>query len=178
MENLSWLSYNNEKKIAHFSSVDAISILCFLKNRDFQITEMKGLKKNKEKDLLREGEERFWVKENHYVEISSLIEENEAENICSLIINLKNENGLYFSYGQLSVKLDDDSILKDCTIKILEQYGYYAGKIIWDIAVKEKYDIPIYFLLGMQEKDINNDDIKRMKIHAENVHKASNEDVI
>ena len=52
MENLSWLSYNNDKEIAHFSSVDAMIVLCFLKNRDFQITEMKGLKKNKEKNLL------------------------------------------------------------------------------------------------------------------------------
>ena len=38
MENLSLLPFNNDKKIAHFSSVDAMIILCFLKNRDFQIT--------------------------------------------------------------------------------------------------------------------------------------------
>ena len=175
MENLSWFSYNKEKKIVHLSSVDAMSILCLLKNRDFQITEMKGLKKKKEKDLLRKDEKRFWVNKDHYLEISSLIEENENENICSLIINFKNENGLHFSYGELWVKLDDYNILKECTIKILEQYGYFAGEIIWDIGRKEKYEIPIYFLLGMQEKDIKNDDIKKMKIHAENVHKSSNE---
>jgi hypothetical protein len=28
----------------------------------------------------------------------------------------------------------------------------------------------------MQEKDIKNDDIEKMKIHAENVHKVSNKD--
>ena len=170
MENLSWLSIDQENNIVHFTSVDAMSILCFLKNRDFQITEMIWLKKNKEKDLLNKTEERFWVNKNHYLEISNLIEENEFQNICSLIINFKNENGLQFTYGELWVKLDDYNTLKDCTIKILEQYGYFAGKIIWDIVSKKKYEIPIYFLLGMENNDIQLDDLKRMTIHAENVH--------
>ena len=38
------------------------------------------------------------------------------------------------------MKLPDCNILKECTIKILEQYGYFSGNIIW-----EEQNLGIFF---------------------------------
>ena len=73
-----WLGINLEKNTVNLHSVDATSILPFIRGRDFQIVEMMGYKDNIEKNLLRENEERFWVRKNHYIEISGLIEGNEG----------------------------------------------------------------------------------------------------
>ena len=73
MEHLMWLGVNSEENLFNCSSVDAMSIIPFLRERDFQIVEMWGRKEANDKNLLREGEERFWVRENHYIEISSFL---------------------------------------------------------------------------------------------------------
>ena len=133
-----------------------MSILPFFRGRDFQIEELSGYKDSIEKNLLWENEERFWVKKNHYIEISSLIEEDDSEQISSLIINFKNGDGLSFCFGQLSVRLKDSKLLKKCTIRLLEQYGYFAAEKIWDFVSKQDCDMPIYYVLGMEEKDLGN----------------------
>ena len=156
MEHLIWLGINSKKQRINLHSVDAMSILPFLRGRDFQIEELSGYKDSIEKNLLWENEERFWVKKNHYIEISSLIEEDDSEQISSLIINFKNGDGLSFCFGQLSVRLKDSKLLKKCTIRLLEQYGYFAAEKIWDFVSKQDCDMPIYYVLGMEEKDLGN----------------------
>ena len=93
-----WFGVNSEDNLINCHSVDAMSILPFLRGRDFQIEELSGYKDNVVKNLLRENEERSWVRKNHYIEISSLIEEDENEQISSLIINFDNGDGLSFSF--------------------------------------------------------------------------------
>ena len=156
MEHLIWLGINSKKQRINLHSVDAMSILPFLRGRDFQIEELSGYKDSIEKNLLLGIEERFWVKKNHYIEISSLIEEDDSEQISSLIINFKNGDGLSFCFGQLSVRLTDSKLLKKCTIRLLEQYGYFAAEKIWDFVSKQDCDMPIYYVLGMEEKDLGN----------------------
>ena len=151
-----WFGVNSEDNLIGCHSVDAMSILPFLRGRDFQIEELSGYKDSIEKNLLWENEERFWVKKNHYIEISSLIEEDDSEQISSLIINFKNGDGLSFCFGQLSVRLKDRKLLKKCTIRLLEQYGYFAAEKIWDFVSKQDCDMPIYYVLGMEEKDLGN----------------------
>ena len=151
-----WFGINSEDNLIGCHSVDAMSILPFLRGRDFQIEELSGYKDSIEKNLLWENEERFWVKKNHYIEISSLIEEDDSEQISSLIINFKNGDGLSFCFGQLSVRLKDSKLLKKCTIRLLEQYGYFAAERIWDFVSKQDCDMPIYYVLGMEEKDLGN----------------------
>ena len=131
---------------------------------------------------MRENEERFWVRKNHYIEISSLIKEDEYEQISSIIINFENGDGLSFNFGQLNVRLTDSKLLKKCTTRLLEQYGYYAANEIWNFVSQQNCDMPIYYLKGMEEKDIldsleetriqniiynqnENDILKKMKIH-------------
>ena len=40
-------------------------------------------------------------------------------------------------------------------MKLLEQYGYFAAEKIWDYVIKQDYDMPIYYVLGMEEKDLD-----------------------
>lgn len=47
-------------------------------------------------------------------------------------------------------------------MKLLEQYGYFAAEKIWDYVIKQDYDMPIYYVLGMEEKDLDNR-LKRMR---------------
>ena len=159
MEHLMWLGVNAEDNLIGCHSVDAMSILPFLRGRDFQIVEMWG---SKDQNLLREGEQRFWTRKNHYIEISSLIEDDDFEQISSIIINFDNGDGLNFCHGQLSVKLSDNKSLKKCTVRLLEQYGYFAADKIWEFVSKQDYDMPIYYVLGMEENDLN-DSLKRMR---------------
>ena len=151
-----WLGINPEESTINLHSVDAMSILPFIRGRDFQIVEMMGYKDNIEKNLLRENEERFWIRKNHYIEISGLIEDDDFENIDYLIIHFENGDGLSFYFGQLNVKLSDNKLLKKCTIKLLEQYGYCAAEKIWEFVSKQDCDMPIYYVLGMEEKDLGN----------------------
>tara|TARA_B100000683_G_C12509672_1_gene560222 strand:+ start:203 stop:736 length:534 start_codon:yes stop_codon:yes gene_type:complete len=162
MEHLMWLGVNSEDNLIGCHSVDAMSILPFLRGRDFQIEELFGDKNNIEKNLLWENEERFWVRENHYIEISSLIEEDNSEQISSIIINFDNGDRLNFCRGHLIVKLSDNKSLKKCTVRLLEQYGYFAAEKIWDFVSKQDYDMPIYYVLGMEEKDLD-DSLERMR---------------
>ena len=156
MEHLMWFGISSEESIIHLHSVDAMSILPFIRGRDFQITEMWGSKNNNEKDLLWKDEERLWVKKNHFIEIALLIEEDEYEKISSITINFDNGDELNFCYGQLGVKISDSKLLKTCTLKLLEQYGYYAANEIWNLVSQQNCDMPIYYLLAMEEKDILN----------------------
>ena len=124
---------------------------------------------NIEKNLLRENEERFWVRKNHYIEISSLIEEDEYEQMSSIIINFENGDGLSFCFGQLNVRLTDSKLLKKCTTRLLEQYGYFAAERIWDFVSKQDCDMPIYYVLGMEEKDLG-DTLNEMRKQGQIVH--------
>ena len=56
----------------------------------------------------------------------------------------------------MSVRLSDNISLKKCTVRLLEQYGYFAAEKIWDYVIKQDYDMPIYYVLGMEEKDLDN----------------------
>jgi hypothetical protein len=169
MEHLMWFGVNSEDNLISCHSVDAMSILLFIRGRDFQIEELSGYKDNIEKNLLRENEERFWVRKNHYIEISSLIEEDEYEQISSIIINFENGDGLSFCFGQLNVRLTDSKLLKKCTIRLLEQYGYFAAERIWDFVSKQDCDMPIYYVLGMEEKDLG-DRLNKMRKQGQIVH--------
>ena len=169
MEHLKWIYINIKDGIVSCSSVDAMSILPFIRQRDFKIVELFGYKDGCEKNLLWENEEPSWVRRSHYVEISSLIEEDSFENILSMRINFDNNDFLNFCYGQLNVRLMDIDSLKKCTLILLEQYGYFAADKIWEFVSKQDYDMPIYYVLGMEEKDLG-DTLNEMQKQGKIVH--------
>ena len=164
-----WLGINNEENIISCHSVEAMSILPYIRGRDFQIQELSAYKDNIQKNLLYDNEERFWVIKNHYIEISSLILEDSHEKISSMMINFENGDGLSYSFGHLVVRLKDSKLLKSCTIKMLAQYGYFCGDIIWDFVSKQDCDMPIYYVLGMEEKDLG-DTLNEMKKEGQKVY--------
>ena len=89
MEHLMWLGVNSEDNLISCHSVDAMSILPFLRGRDFCIEELSTLKENKEVNLLRPNEEPVWIYSDHYQEISWLLEKNDFEPIYSAKIKFK-----------------------------------------------------------------------------------------
>ena len=105
MEKLDWLAINKKENWASFTSVDVLATLPFLRNRDFRILEMIGMKNKKEQSLLWENEERMWVRERHYIDINSIIEENDYCPIHYMEIELDNSDFIRFSYGNLFVKI-------------------------------------------------------------------------
>lgn len=169
MEHLRWFYVNIKDRVVSCSSVDAMSVLPFIRHRDFQIVELFGYKDGSEKNLLWENEEGSWVRDSHYVEISSLIEEDSFENILSMRINFDNDDFLNFCYGQLNVRLMDIDSLKKSTLILLEQYGYFAADKIWDFVSKQDYDMPIYYVLGMEEKDLGGT-LNEMQKQGKKVH--------
>ena len=66
------------KKTNHIgiSSVGFEKAAIFLKNRDFRVVELWGLKKNEEVNLLYEDEEPLLTIQDHHLEIHSLLSEN------------------------------------------------------------------------------------------------------
>ena len=66
------------KKTNHIgiSSVGFEKAAIFLRNRDFRVVELWGLKKNEEVNLLNEDEEPLWITQDHHLEIHSLLSEN------------------------------------------------------------------------------------------------------
>jgi len=170
VESLEWLQINKKEKWASFTSVDALAILPLLRNRDFRILEMIGMKNKKEQNLLWENEERMWVIEKHYLDIVSIIEENDCYPLHYMKIELDNNDFIRFSYGELFIKVSSITLLKKITLKILESYGYFIGNKIWKHVCNQDSAMPIYFVRGMEDKDIT-DEITQLTIEADRVSK-------
>ncbi len=170
MEKLDWLAINKKENWASFTSVDALATLPFLRNRDFRILEMIGMKNKKEQSLLWKNEERMWVRERHYIDINSIIEENSYYPIHCMEIELDNSDFIRFSYGNLFVKISSEILLKKITLQILEFYGYFAANTIWDNVYNQDNEMPIYFACGMEERDIT-DEMSRLTIESDRIAK-------
>ena len=168
MEKLDWLQINKRENWVAFRSVDALAILPFLRNRDFRIFQMIGMKNKKEKSLLWENEERMWVRERHYIDINSIIEDNDYSPIHYMEIELDNSDFIRFSYGSLFVKITNTPLLKKITLQILETYGYFAANTIWDHVNNQDNEMPIYFACGMEDRDIT-DEMSRLTIEADRI---------
>jgi hypothetical protein len=170
MEKLDWLQINKKENWASFRSVDVLAILPFLRNRDFRILEMFGMKNKKEQSLLWEDEERLWVNKKHFLEINSIIEDNDDYPIHYMEIELDNSDFVRFSYGSLFVKIKNTTLLKNIALQILETYGYFAANIIWDHVYNQDNEMPIYFACGMEDKDLT-DEISLLTIEADRIAK-------
>ena len=170
MESLEWLQINKNEKWVLFTSVDALVILPLLRNRDFRILEMIGMKNKKEHNLLCKNEQRIWVRDRHFIDINSIIEENDNFPIHYMEIELDSNDLIRFSYGHLFVKVSSIKLLKRVTLKILEFYGYFIAKIIWKHVYNKDNAMPIYFVRGMEERDIT-DEINQLTIEADRVSK-------
>ena len=139
---------------AYMNSVDSTCALPFLRGRDFKIDEMTGMKDGEEVNLLREGEEPLWVRNNHKAEIEGILEEDDMHPIHNLRIEFDNGDGIYFSYGVFAVKCTDMVRLKTLCIKLLEQYSYFAAENIWNFVLKQDEQMPIYIVQCVEDENI------------------------
>ena len=139
---------------AYMNSVDPTCALPFLRGRDFKIEEMTGMKDGEEVNLLREGEEPLWVRNNHKAAIEGILEEDDMHSIHNLRIEFENGDFINFSYGVFAVRCTDMVRLKTLCIKLLEQYSYFAAERIWDFVVNQDEQMPIYFVQCVEESNI------------------------
>ena len=70
---INFFGFFKETNHIGISSVGFEKAAIFLRNRDFRVVELWGLKKNEEVNLLYENEEPLWITKDHFLEISSLL---------------------------------------------------------------------------------------------------------
>lgn len=176
MEHIVWFGVNKEHNIMQLHSIDGVPIIHFLRGRRYRILVLTVLDKktNKEKSLLNEGEERFWVDKNNSTELSYLIEDidNNYPGLFWADIELENNGFVRFMHGQLGVKMSDFEELKKITIKVLDFYGYFAAEKIWNFASDCNQSIMISFVLAMEEHKITNQ-FERMLNHNDDVEEQN-----
>ena len=151
------------------SSVGFEKAAIFLRNRDFKVVELFGLKNNEEVNLLYENEEPVWITKDHHIHIHSLFEENEYSTFTHVKIELADGGDINYSAASLYVKFPDGEDIKSKTIMLLETMGYYAGKKIFDFCSENPNMHLLEFVLGMEPEDIT-DEFERMKSHTENIN--------
>ena len=148
------------------SSVGFEKAAIFLRNRDFRVVELIGLKDNKEVNLLYEDEEPLWITKDHHLEISSLLSNNDHTLFTHVKIELADGGDINYSAASLYVKFPDGEVIKSKTIMLLETMGYYAGEKIFDFCSENPNMHLLEFVLGMEPEDIT-DEFERMKSHTE-----------
>ena len=149
---------------AYMNSVDPTCALPFLRGRDFKIEEMTGMKDGEEVNLLREGEEPLWVRNNHKAAIEGILEEDDMHPIHNLRIEFDNGDSIYFSYGVFAVKCTDMVRLKTLCIKLLEQYSYFAAENIWNFVLKQDEQMPIYIVQCVEDENIELELVRMLEI--------------
>ena len=132
-------------------SVVDFNIVChYIKNKSFKIHELLAFEKNGEVSCLWEGEEPTWDDKIDY-----FLEMCNNNVISNSIIEIKGGANLNFSYGRLTISNEDPEILKLFTVKILDFYGYFAAQEIWNFCIKQKKEVNISFLIGIQSNEID-----------------------
>ena len=161
-----FFGYFKETNHIGISSVGFEKAAIFLRNRDFKIVELIGLKDNKEVNLLYENEEPLWITQDHHIHIHSLLKENEYTLFTHVKIELADGGDINYSAASLYVKFPDGEDIKSKTIMLLETMGYYACEKIFDFCTENPDMHLLEFVLGMEPEDIT-DEFERMKSHTE-----------
>ena len=156
-----WFSYNKEKNGISLRNARFISVIPYLRRRDFSIQLLSTFKDEKEISLLRLSEPTFWTRKNHHIEIAGLIEEDNDNPIYFAQIELGHGGSIRFDCGQLYVMFPENESLKQITIDLLKSNGYFAGKLLWEFCEKHPEEFSLDYLLGLEEKDIT-DEFERM----------------
>ena len=154
------------------SSVGFEKAAIFLRNRDFKVVELFGLKGDEEVNLLYENEEPFWITKDHHLEISSLLTENDYTPFTHVKIELAGGGNINYSAASLYVKFPYREDIKSKTIMLLETMGYYAAEMIFDFCAENPDMHLLEFVSGMEPEDIT-DEFDRMKSHTESINNES-----
>ena len=164
-----FFGYFKETNHIGISSVGFEKAAIFLRNRDFRVVELLGIKDNEEVNLLYEDEEPLWITKDHHLEIYSLLSNNDYTLFTHVKIELADGGDINYSAASLYVKFPDGEDIKTKTIMLLQTMGYYAAEKIFDFCSKNPDMHLLEFVLGMEPEDIT-DEFERMKAHTENIN--------
>lgn len=156
-----WFSYNKTENTIAFRSIDFNLVIPFLRGKNFLVQELYTLSEDNETSLLENNDAKNWVKNEHHIYLSQLLEENFHNPICSASIIFEEGGIVNFEYGKLYVKYPANVSLKKDTISLLETNGYFAALQVWDFCCENSEEILLDFLLCKEEKDIT-DEFERM----------------
>jgi hypothetical protein len=161
-----WFSYNREKNGISFRNAKFISVIPYLRGRDFSIQLLSTLKDDKEVSLLRLSEPTFWTRKNHHIEIAGLIEEDSDNPIYFAQIELDHGGLIRYDSEILIVMFPENESLKEITIEMLKSNGYFAAELLWEFCENRPEEFSIDYILGCEEKDIT-DEFERMLLRNE-----------
>lgn len=159
-----WFNYNKVENSISISSVEFLAIIPFIRGKNFKVTELLAVKKNKEISLIPKNEPSIWITKNHSIEISHWFEENEFTPIYYAEIDLEG-GAIVFNYGRLYVRYPLNQNLKEVTLKLLESLGYFSGNSLWEFCVQHPDELMLDFIHCIEENDIT-DEFERMLAHS------------
>ena len=158
-----WFSYNKTENSIAYGPIDFNLVILFLRGKNFLVKELLTLFEDNEISLLDTAEPTKWVKNEHHIHLSQLLEDNYHYPICSASIILEQGGYVNFEYGKLYVKYPIKNSLKKDTIKSLEASGYFAAPKVWDFCCENEEEILLDFILCKEEKDITDEFEKMIK---------------
>jgi len=161
-----WFSYNKEKNGISFRNAKFISVIPYLRGRDFSIQLLSTFKDGNEISLLRLSEPAFWTRKNHYIEISGLIEEDNDNPIYFAQIELDHGGIIRYDSEILIVMFPENESLKEITIEMLKSNGYFAAELLWEFCENRPEEFSLDYILALEEKDIT-DEFERMLLRNE-----------
>ena len=150
------------------TSVGFEKAVIFLRNIDFRVVELFGLKDNEEVNLLYENEDLLWITKDHHLYIQSLVEENDYSPLTHVKIELAEGGSINYSAASLYVKYPDGEDIKSKTIMLLQTMGYYAAEKIFDFCIENPEMHLLELVFGMEPDDIT-DELERIKSHTDNI---------
>ena len=153
MERIRWFCCNEGDNNLSLHAIDALAIVPFLKGLDFSIKEIIAFHDQSMSHINYEGEN-DWVKENHSMAISSLMEQADNQELHSIKIELERGGLIVFEHGQLFVQYPLGENLKDRMIAVFDTYGYYAGKEIWEFSCQHKEQLLLDYVLALRPQEI------------------------
>ena len=166
-----WFSYNKEKNGISLRNAKFISVIPYLRGRDFSIQLLSTFKDEKEISLLRLSEPTFWTRKNHHIEIAGLIKEDNDNPIYFAQIELDHGGIIRYDSEILIVMFPENESLKEITIEMLKSNGYFAGELLWEFCEKHPEEFSLDYILGCEEKDIT-DEFERMLLWNEELKKG------
>ena len=172
MEHLCWFGINKKQCALKMSSVDPEVAIHYLKEKTFKIKYIEITKEDKF-ELIQKKEDEEW-RQGDFNEISYLYELFDTKSVISFETILNDGGCVNFMYGTLVVHFKKIDELKKITLKILEFYGYFASKKIWNFCCKKNHEFLISIVLGKKNHEIN-DGFEKMSQHNENLKNEEKE---
>lgn len=161
-------SYNKNNNTVSLEEVNIYSVLSYLREKDFMILEMRDLKneliyKDDGKDFIDDN--MSWVKDNHGIEINSIVSLIKSKNgISFLHIKFYNDDFIIFKNNGMKVCISNKQKLRQISTNVLKFHGLFVSKLIWSISEITGLSFVVDSLLGFDYHEIEEELVNLIKI--------------